>query len=206
MFDYALIHKKVINYGPPAVCFFFFLCLRCCIRLANAPSQCKIMYLITDDRGSEMHAKAAQSVRHLQPENQVVLEPFGLASYKFKRTIWTSTQESADCNLLIQQLQEGADTWIKQLNVYHPDLQYFMSRRGTWWGCQCSAIAAGQGGCCACAVRGRERRGTSEKFFLLATCKFAWVELGAFICLSEVPPSIQNVDRFCWDLNRFCLN
>ncbi|XP_074271670.1 uncharacterized protein LOC141595603 [Silene latifolia] len=54
------------------------------------------------------------------------LPAFGLGSYKFKGVIWTGKRES-ECPL-VNSLTESADRWLKQLQVNHPDFEFFLSR------------------------------------------------------------------------------
>ncbi|KAH9621703.1 hypothetical protein KSS87_000749, partial [Heliosperma pusillum] len=54
------------------------------------------------------------------------LPAFGLGSYKFKGMIWTGKRES-ECPL-VNSLTESADRWLKQLQVNHPDFEFFLSR------------------------------------------------------------------------------
>lgn len=53
---------------------------------------------------------------------------FGLASYKFKGSIWTSngTQERQQASSLLQ----AAESWLRQLQVDHPDFSFFLSHNG----------------------------------------------------------------------------
>ncbi|KAL9239012.1 hypothetical protein vseg_013371 [Gypsophila vaccaria] len=55
-----------------------------------------------------------------------LLPAFGLGFYKFKEVIWTGLRES-ECPL-VNSLTESADRWLKQLQVNHPDLEFFHSR------------------------------------------------------------------------------
>lgn len=50
------------------------------------------------------------------------LPVFGLASYKFKGSIWTS-----DSHDDLTSLQEEADKWLRHLQVDHPDFRFFAS-------------------------------------------------------------------------------
>ncbi|KAK9714081.1 hypothetical protein RND81_06G070800 [Saponaria officinalis] len=54
------------------------------------------------------------------------LPAFGLGFYKFKEATWTGLRES-ECSL-VNSLTESADRWLKQLQVNHPDLEFFLSR------------------------------------------------------------------------------
>ncbi|KAF3328879.1 hypothetical protein FCM35_KLT05957 [Carex littledalei] len=54
------------------------------------------------------------------------LPVFGLASYKFKPAIWTPNQSQKQAAL---SLLQAADKWLRALDVYHPDLQFFLSHQ-----------------------------------------------------------------------------
>ncbi|XP_059655480.1 uncharacterized protein LOC132302590 [Cornus florida] len=56
----------------------------------------------------------------------ISLPVFGLASYKFKASLWTP-QGGCDCQLSNSLLQ-AADDWLKLLQVYHPDFLFFCRR------------------------------------------------------------------------------
>lgn len=53
------------------------------------------------------------------------LPVFGLASYKFKGSIWTS--DSDDEQQQVTSLQETADKWLRDRQVNHPDFRFFAS-------------------------------------------------------------------------------
>jgi hypothetical protein len=54
------------------------------------------------------------------------LPVFGLASYKFKGSLWTS---NAGCDRqLVNSLLQAADNWLRQLGVNHPDFLFFCRR------------------------------------------------------------------------------
>lgn len=80
--------------------------------------------LLADNR-QETNARISQSSSFSPTKNQVSLHSFGLTSYKFRGAIWTST--GAVDRQRFTQLQRSSDNWLKQLNVQHPDFQYFMS-------------------------------------------------------------------------------
>ncbi|XP_042379028.1 uncharacterized protein LOC121971701 isoform X1 [Zingiber officinale] len=60
----------------------------------------------------------------------VSLPTFGLASYKFRGSIWTPNggREFQLVNSLVQE----AEKWVRRLNVDHPDYSFFASRGATW--------------------------------------------------------------------------
>ncbi|KAJ0979886.1 hypothetical protein J5N97_015360 [Dioscorea zingiberensis] len=53
------------------------------------------------------------------------LPVFGLASYKFQGSIWTSNSHQE--RQLATSLQEAADNWLRGLHVDHPDFRFFIS-------------------------------------------------------------------------------
>lgn len=59
-------------------------------------------------------------------DNKVALHPFGLASYKFRGSIWTSVAGEADHHYDLN-LRRSSGDWLKGLHVHHPDYEYFMS-------------------------------------------------------------------------------
>ncbi|KAF8399076.1 hypothetical protein HHK36_014942 [Tetracentron sinense] len=60
---------------------------------------------------------------------KISLPVFGMASYKFKGSMWTPNVgcEGERANSLLQ----AADNWLRLLKVNHPDFQFFASH-GTW--------------------------------------------------------------------------
>ncbi|KAK9139262.1 hypothetical protein Scep_008943 [Stephania cephalantha] len=56
---------------------------------------------------------------------KVQLPAFGLASYKFRGSVWSPTDhtESQQASSLLQ----AADKWLRRLQVYHPDFRFFIS-------------------------------------------------------------------------------
>ncbi|CAL9084639.1 unnamed protein product [Musa textilis] len=56
---------------------------------------------------------------------KISIPAFGLASYKFKNSLWTNT-EGRERQLRVSLLQ-AADNWLRLLHVDHPDYQFFVS-------------------------------------------------------------------------------
>ncbi|KAK9161661.1 hypothetical protein Syun_008002 [Stephania yunnanensis] len=56
---------------------------------------------------------------------KVQLPAFGLASYKFRGSVWSPTDhtESQQASSLLHE----ADKWLRSLQVYHPDFRFFIS-------------------------------------------------------------------------------
>ncbi|CAL9174275.1 unnamed protein product [Musa hybrid cultivar] len=61
---------------------------------------------------------------------KLCLPVFGLASYKFRGSIWTSSglHEQQQASLLLQ----DADNWLRRLQVDHPDYRFFLSHSNTF--------------------------------------------------------------------------
>ncbi|KAJ1684953.1 hypothetical protein LUZ63_016343 [Rhynchospora breviuscula] len=61
----------------------------------------------------------------LKEESPMMSLPvFGLASYKFRPAVWTPNQSQKQTAL---SLLQAADRWLRALDVYHPDFQFFIS-------------------------------------------------------------------------------
>ncbi|GKV47329.1 hypothetical protein SLEP1_g54238 [Rubroshorea leprosula] len=54
------------------------------------------------------------------------LPVFGLASYKFKGSLWMPNGESD--SQLASFLLQAADNWLRKLQVNHPDFLFFSRR------------------------------------------------------------------------------
>ncbi|XP_074589537.1 uncharacterized protein LOC141845370 isoform X2 [Curcuma longa] len=61
---------------------------------------------------------------------KLCLPVFGLASYKFRSSVWTSSspREEQRASLLLQ----DADNWLRLLQVDHPDYRFFLSHSNTF--------------------------------------------------------------------------
>ncbi|MQL93790.1 hypothetical protein Taro_026446 [Colocasia esculenta] len=68
--------------------------------------------------------KHEEKIKH--EGDAIVLPPFGLATYKMQKQVWVNHQ--AEDRQKIASLFSVADSWLKQLNVYHPDFSFFRSR------------------------------------------------------------------------------
>lgn len=54
--------------------------------------------------------------------------PFGLATYKMKKDIWSNTCSSSNDdnnNQVLSDMYTAADSWLKQLNFHHHDFNFF---------------------------------------------------------------------------------
>ncbi|RRT81585.1 hypothetical protein B296_00005330 [Ensete ventricosum] len=82
-----------------------------------------------DAENSQGAAAAALPMMTYPKDNNCVpkisIPAFGLASYKFKNSLWTNT-EGRERQLRVSLLQ-AADNWLRLLHVDHPDYQFFVS-------------------------------------------------------------------------------
>ncbi|KAL1208272.1 hypothetical protein V5N11_034985 [Cardamine amara subsp. amara] len=71
---------------------------------------------------------SAQSMNLMQPREseEMSLPVFGLASYKFKGSLWTPDGGSE--HQLVNSLFEAADKWLRSNHVSHPDFLFFCRR------------------------------------------------------------------------------
>ncbi|KAK8946930.1 hypothetical protein KSP39_PZI007097 [Platanthera zijinensis] len=60
-----------------------------------------------------------------QMSDKLSLPVFGLASYKFKGSIWTNN--SSNERLFASSLLQAAESWLHVLKVDHPDFRFFLS-------------------------------------------------------------------------------
>lgn len=72
---------------------------------------------------SEVHG--THSVRDVKRCVKLTLSVFGLASYKFRGSIWTSN--GLHERQLSSSLLQAADNWLRLLRVDHPDYSFFVS-------------------------------------------------------------------------------
>ncbi|KAL5986963.1 hypothetical protein ACLOJK_015298 [Asimina triloba] len=70
----------------------------------------------------------AESGEKKLKEEGIALPPFGLATYKMQRSVWTSDESGKDQERLLSMLS-AADSWLKQLRVQHHDFNYFAGFR-----------------------------------------------------------------------------
>ncbi|KAJ6849083.1 uncharacterized protein M6B38_271395 [Iris pallida] len=66
-----------------------------------------------------------------QMPGKLLLPVFGLASYKLKGSIWTSSSQHEQ--QLASSLLQGAENWLRLLQVEHPDFSFFLSRYNAPW-------------------------------------------------------------------------
>lgn len=57
-------------------------------------------------------------------KSEIRLSPFGLAAYKMQNDVWLNTHTQKDYEKLCD-LQNAADSWLKQLSYSHHDFNFF---------------------------------------------------------------------------------
>ncbi|CAN0855624.1 hypothetical protein LINGRAHAP2_LOCUS6275 [Linum grandiflorum] len=74
----------------------------------------------------------SSSIKEVQcaDTSKLLLFSFGLASYKFKVSFW-NPNGSHDCQKA-NSLLRAADTWLRLLEVHHPDYSFFVSHNSGW--------------------------------------------------------------------------
>jgi len=61
---------------------------------------------------------------------RISLLVFGLVSYKFRGSLWTSSRGTD--RQLVESLSQAADNWLRLLKVNHPDYLFFCRNRWCW--------------------------------------------------------------------------
>ena len=76
----------------------------------------------------QVHRSYVYDVPTISPidSERLALRAFGLASYKLKGAVWTSQPDRRQAT----SLQNSADEHLKQLDVQHPDYNFFTSNSG----------------------------------------------------------------------------
>ncbi|CAI0626691.1 unnamed protein product [Linum tenue] len=72
--------------------------------------------------GTRMDAQSADI-------SKLSLYSFGLASYKLKVSFWNP---NGDYDPKVNSLQRAAETWLRLLQVHHPDYMFFVSHSSSW--------------------------------------------------------------------------
>lgn len=73
-----------------------------------------------------VHASTARGLRNTSMPFKLSLPIFGLASYKFKVSVWNPN--GVHGNQKANSLLHAADNWLRLLQVNHPDFRFFVSR------------------------------------------------------------------------------
>lgn len=89
------------------------------------------LHCITSERsnpflGSNAECPMASVLQGVNGVDMVSLPTFGLASYKFRGSIWTP--DGGREFQLVNSLVQAAEKWVRHLNVDHPDYSFFASR------------------------------------------------------------------------------
>ncbi|OWM71153.1 hypothetical protein CDL15_Pgr011280 [Punica granatum] len=83
------------------------------------------------DKSNEGLPLNGMSMRDVhETSSKLALTTFGLASYKFKISVWnpSGVEECPKANSLFR----AADNWLRLLQVHHPDFSFFVSH-STYW-------------------------------------------------------------------------
>uniref|UniRef100_A0A0A0L5V4 DUF789 domain-containing protein n=1 Tax=Cucumis sativus TaxID=3659 RepID=A0A0A0L5V4_CUCSA len=80
--------------------------------------------------GLQFHWPRVREVYTADCPLKLQLPIFGLASYKFKIPFWNSTG-AEECSKA-HSLWQDADSWLRLLNVNHPDYRFFASHNSFW--------------------------------------------------------------------------
>uniref|UniRef100_A0A1J3DGP8 DUF789 domain-containing protein n=1 Tax=Noccaea caerulescens TaxID=107243 RepID=A0A1J3DGP8_NOCCA len=86
--------------------------------------------LSTPSRGTS-NEDCQSSSKSVAP-SKLPLPTFGLASYKFKRSVW-SPDSDVDENQRVGALLRAAEEWLRRLKVMLPDFRHFVSHSGSGW-------------------------------------------------------------------------
>ncbi|GAV91055.1 DUF789 domain-containing protein [Cephalotus follicularis] len=75
--------------------------------------------------GLQFHSSTIREFHSADTSSKLLLPSFGLASYKFKVSVWNpnGSYESQKANSLFR----AADDWLRRLQVNHPDYRFFVS-------------------------------------------------------------------------------
>ncbi|CAH2078920.1 unnamed protein product [Thlaspi arvense] len=86
--------------------------------------------LSTPSRGTS-NGEGPSSSKSVAP-SKLPLPIFGLASYKFKLSVW-SADSDVDENQRVGTLLRAAEEWLRRLKVTLPDFRHFVSHSGSAW-------------------------------------------------------------------------
>lgn len=109
------------------------MCATCITSVVNAffPAYvcCNVVIMffgtVASTDGLNFRGSRPKEVRSADLSIKLSLPIFGLASYKFKVSVWNpnGVYESQKVNSLLQ----AADNWLRRLQVNHPDYRFFLS-------------------------------------------------------------------------------
>lgn len=63
-----------------------------------------------------------ENVENDENERVLDLAPFGLATYKMHRDVWSNYPGDEE---KIKDLESAASSWLRQLHIHHPDFIFF---------------------------------------------------------------------------------
>lgn len=80
--------------------------------------------------GLDFRGSSVQETHGAGMPFKLSLPVFGLAFYKFKVSVWNDNgvYECKRANSLLR----AADSWLRSLQVNHPDYQFFVSHNSYW--------------------------------------------------------------------------
>ncbi|KAL1194729.1 hypothetical protein V5N11_031547 [Cardamine amara subsp. amara] len=86
--------------------------------------------LSTPSRGTS-NEESQSSSKSVTP-SKLPLPTFGLASYKFKLSVW-SPESNVEENQRVGTLLRAAEEWLRRLKVILPDFRHFVTHNGSGW-------------------------------------------------------------------------
>lgn len=86
--------------------------------------------MLTGKNQPQLNSSSGRKVYSVDGSSKIPLPLFGLASYKLRGSILTpnGANEWQQANSLLQ----AADNWLRGLQVYLPDFQFFVSHSSQW--------------------------------------------------------------------------
>ena len=113
--------KPAWRFNCKSCCFFFFpLNVVCSFLTDNASPPSEVLDSCTNRNVKSCNDRPVK----------LCLPVFGLASYKFRGSIWTSS--GLHEQQLASSLLQAADNWLRRLQVDHPDYRFFLSHSNTF--------------------------------------------------------------------------
>ncbi|KAG2263860.1 hypothetical protein Bca4012_079744 [Brassica carinata] len=85
--------------------------------------------LSTPSRGTSSNENGQSSSKSVAPSKKLTLPTFGLASYKFKMSVWSRESDVEENQRVVALLRE-AEEWLRRLKVMLPDFRHFVTHSG----------------------------------------------------------------------------
>ncbi|WZZ75386.1 uncharacterized protein LOC106407560 [Brassica napus] len=85
--------------------------------------------LSTPSRGTSSNENGQSSSKSVAPSKKLTLPTFGLASYKFKMSVWSRESDVEESQRVVALLRE-AEEWLRRLKVMLPDFRHFVTHSG----------------------------------------------------------------------------